>query len=229
MGILGLGPVDNGGPSPSSSTSILQQMKQAGKIVSNSFGLHIGSAKHGQPGSLTLGGFDKSRAVGPVGSFPYSSGIPVVTLRDVVLGTESGGSPFNESGIISVHTGVGNGSVGQGVSNGFGLPTGAIVVIPNPSVPYLYLPYDTCFAAAQYLPVTYNAGLGLFMWNVDDPKYRRIVSSPSYMGFVLSDMSAQNVTIKVPFQLLNLTLESPLVETPTQYFPVRYPNNSAPH
>lgn len=38
---------------------------------------------------------------------------------------------------------------------------------------------------------------------------------------MFADRTATNITIKVPFHLLNLTLEAPLVATPTQYFPCR--------
>ena len=73
--------------------------------------------------------------------------------------------------------------------------------------------------------MTWNEGLGLYTWSVDDPQYSRITGSPAYMGFVLSDTEATNITIKVPFRLLNLTLDAPLVDKPTPYFPCR-PFNS---
>jgi hypothetical protein len=48
-----------------------------------------------------------------------------------------------------------------------------------------------------------------------------IVSSPSYLSFTfrLNSAVSQNITIRVPFSLLNLTLTSPIISTPTLYFP----------
>lgn len=79
---------------------------------------------------------------------------------------------------------------------------------------------------AKHLPVTWRDDIGYYTWNVDDPQYKRIVSSPAYLGFVLSSEDAKNVTVKVAFALLNLTLESPLVSAPTQYFPC-HPTDSS--
>ena len=41
--------------------------------------------------------------------------------------------------------------------------------------------------------------------------------------FRASNLQQSNLTIKVPFQLLNLTLEAPISSEPTQYFPCRSP------
>ncbi|KAB5542366.1 aspartic-type endopeptidase-like protein [Coniochaeta sp. 2T2.1] len=83
----------------------------------------------------------------------------------------------------------------------------------------------TCHAIAAWLPVTYNPGLGLYLWNTQDPLYRRIVASPAYLGFTfrLNNAAVQNMTIKVPFELLNLSLTEPLANAPTPYFPCSLP------
>lgn len=91
----------------------------------------------------------------------------------------------------------------------------------NLVAPYLALPNSTCDAIAKELPVTYNPKYGLYFWNVEDPQYTRIVTSPTYLGFTFDN----NFTIKVPFKLLNLTLEAPLISTPTQYFPCQPPQD----
>lgn len=84
----------------------------------------------------------------------------------------------------------------------------------------MYMPLGICENAAQYLPLAWNVGLGLYTWNLND-NFSRIVGSPAFMAIVLADTQARNITIKVPFQLLNLTLLPPIVDTPTQYFPCR--------
>ncbi|RYP20433.1 hypothetical protein DL765_002809 [Monosporascus sp. GIB2] len=221
VGILGLGRDLHDGPWPNSSDNswILEQLKSAGDIASNTFSLHMGSAVLEQPGSLVLGGYEKNRALGQVGTFPFWDSIPVVILMDVFFGTEEGPSAFGKDGSISIYQGLGNDTWAAQISKGYGATLGAAVAILNPSSPYMYLPLGTCEAAAKNLPVTWDAALGVYIWDIEDPRYTRIVSSSAYMGFVLADREALNITIKVPFQLLNLTLLPPLTESPTQYFP----------
>ena len=51
----------------------------------------------------------------------------------------------------------------------------------------------------------------------------RIVTSPAYLSFTfrMNRSDSQNMTINVPFKLLNLILEEPLTHTLIQYFPCR--------
>ena len=97
----------------------------------------------------------------------------------------------------------------------------------NPVLPYLYLPKETCDAVAANLPITYNEDLNLYFWNTDDDTYQNITSSPAYLSFTFEKNARndQNMSIKVPFQLLKLTLQEPLVEQNTTYFPC-YPSDS---
>lgn len=62
VGILGLGKGDV------DKSSLLSQMVNIGSIPSNSFGLTFGSAPLNFSASLVLGGYDASRALGPVAS-----------------------------------------------------------------------------------------------------------------------------------------------------------------
>ncbi|KAK7750930.1 hypothetical protein SLS62_007062 [Diatrype stigma] len=216
VGRLGLGP----GHHADKRDSILDQLESDGAIASNTFSLHMGSALLNQSASLIFGGYEKNRALGPVGSFEMNHGFPMILLRDVFLGTAVGATVF-ENETISVYHGIGDDKRAALVSRGSKLPLGATVAGPNPSTPYIYLPWGTCEAAAKHLPVTWDDSLGLYLWNVEDPRYNRTVGSSAYMGFTLEDQNAANITIKVPFQLLNLTLTPPLVEIPTKYLPCR--------
>ena len=184
-------------------------LKQNGSIPSSSWGLHIGSVMQGQPGSLTLGGYDQSRTLGPVGSFDLGGDTganPIATLIDVSIGVQTGGSPFNSSSIQGLGKFEGNQS--------------ALVTI-NPGLPYMFLPQATCDAITQYLPVTYQSSSGLYTWNTDDPQYLKIVSSPAYLQFTFAESVTANLSIKVPFSLLNLTLETPILNQPAPYFPCK--------
>ncbi|KAH7349734.1 aspartic peptidase domain-containing protein [Plectosphaerella cucumerina] len=215
-GFLGLGPSTDG---DKKSPGHLEQLKKAGTITSNSFGLHIGSVALGQKGSLVLGGYEQNRALGDVGVFDLVDEMTKAFLVDVTLGVETGDSPFNKSG--SMWKGVDGSEHGADVTKNIGGAAGSAAILPNPVTPYIYLPPGNCETVAEQLPVTFRQSLGLYTWNTEDPAYTRIISSPAYMGFVLADRTAKNITIKIPFKLLNLTLEAPLVDEPTPYFPCK--------
>ncbi|MCJ1244725.1 hypothetical protein MMC30_001924 [Trapelia coarctata] len=222
VGVLGLGSTGD----TRQTGGIVEQMKAANVINSNSFGLHIGSAPLNVSGSLVLGGFDSSRALGQVGVFQYKSDLPVAILRDVKLGVEEGGSPFDPASTGSLYQGNNGSEQAISISQTFGAPKGTVVVIPNPAAPYIYLPLGTCEAIANFLPVTWNPKIGLYTWNTADTQYARIVNSPAYLEFILADMKATNISIKVPFKLLDLVLQAPLTDTPTPYFPCKPLNSS---
>ena len=187
---------------------------------SNSAGLHYGSASLGLNGSLAWGGYDQSRVIGPVGSFSLfqPEGLIMPSLLDISIGVETGSSPFNTTAASNL--------LERNNSIGPALPT-----LINPSIPYMYMSPQTCANIASYLPVTLQSSVGLYIWDTASPAYSKIVSSPAYLAFTFQSSSnsssssssssspAANLTIKVPFALLNLTLESPIVPSRQQYFP----------
>ncbi|KAL1955891.1 hypothetical protein VTO42DRAFT_7964 [Malbranchea cinnamomea] len=176
-----------------------------GVIPSYSYGLHIGSAAHNYPGSLVFGGYDKGRVIGPYTTFSDWS----ITLLDIGIGVETGASPFpfkSKTGLL-----VSNTSSPQALS-----------VAPDPTVPYLHLPPNTCEAIVEHLPVSMDPATGYYLWDTDDPRFKTITTSPSYLSFTFppASGSTDEVVIKVPFALLNLTLEKPIVSgSPRSYFP----------
>ncbi|KAK4443055.1 aspartic peptidase domain-containing protein [Podospora aff. communis PSN243] len=219
VGNLALGrpaDVDFGG-FPWPGKSILEQMKEQGHIKTNSFGLHLGSAPLNQRGSLILGGYDEARIVGPIASFQMILGTPVIFLADIALGVATGIShlPTTPETPISVW----DGSATDLVSEHLGGRKGNIVITPNPAVPGIYLPSPTCANAAKYLPVTYSVDTGYYLWDTTAPLYSQLINSASYLAFTFGDHQAKNVTIKIPLKLLNLTLDKPITDVPTPYFP----------
>jgi hypothetical protein len=172
---------------------------------SSSWGLHLGSTTTGPAPSLYFGGYDKTRAYGDVLSKP--GGVGPVDLLDIKIGVLAGLSPyeFNMTSSGLLH----KGSIQQDpVSVGI-----------DPCAPYLSIPRLACDAIAEYLPVTLDRGLGLYIWDVASPQYTKIVNSATALSFVFSSSDFYNVTISVPFKHLNLTLTSPLTETEVSYFP----------
>lgn len=191
------------------------------QIPSYSWGMHIGSVEPDIPGSLVLGGYDQSRVLNQVSSQQVDPtnnlGNLKIYLEDIGMGVAIGGSPFqfqNKSGLFKWGDSTASTSRGKTVEI-------------DPVLPYLYLPKTTCEAMAANLPVTFNEDLNLYFWNTEDESYQNITSSPAYMSFTFEKDAAndQNITIKVPFQLLKLTLQEPLVEKNTTYFPC-YPSES---
>ncbi|KAK9783637.1 putative Peptidase A1 domain-containing protein [Seiridium cardinale] len=214
VGCLSLGSSDinqswSNGNSPNVNASLIPgYLYEHNRTDSYSFGLHIGATNPQVDGSLYYGGYDQNRVLGKVltmdGSFQDQ-----VTLNDISIQVIDGSSPFDfgasQTGLLAE----GNSSLGAGIK----------VSVAGCS-PYLSLPTSTCNAIAQHLPVTYNEGLGLFTWNTEDPQYTRIVSSASALQFTLVGMTnTDKLNISVPFRHLNLTLDAPLVSTPTPYFP----------
>lgn len=222
LGELSLGPVVNqsfpsGANVPVINASLIPGYLAAqNAIPSSSFGLHVGivAEEFKLNLSLWLGGYDASRIVGPVSSQATKGDAAsdfVIDLLDIGIGVDHGGSPFSYSsreGLLS--------------SENSSISSDGIPVTMNPSSPYLYLPNSTCAAIVKDLPVTYNAGKALYFWNIEDPQYTRIVTSPTYLSFIFRGPTG-NLTINAPFQLFNLTLEAPLVSNPTPYFPCQPP------
>jgi hypothetical protein len=177
-----------------------------GAIPSPFYGLHLGSASSSVqvPGSLVLGGYDKSRCL----TTPIVSDTDVFDLTGISLGVTSGDSPFPGDLPLPIRNLLQIGPT----------PQTSLKAYPNPGVPYLYLPEGTCGAIAGHLPVAFNETLGLYIWDTSAPTYQDILTSPSYLSFDFQS-GASTSTIYLPFALLNLTLEWPLVDVPTQYFP----------
>ncbi|KAG9999560.1 hypothetical protein KCU78_g15840, partial [Aureobasidium melanogenum] len=172
-------------------------------IPSYSYGLQIGSAALDYGGPLILGGYDKGRAIGPYASYAGCSAM----LLDITINVETGSSPFsfgNASGILM---------------NILRQPDSLIVKV-DPMPPGLHLPAQTCSALAEKLPTYFDQATQYYLWNTSDPSYETIINFPAYLGFHFTPAPGDdaNVTIKVPFKLLNLTLTSPVVSSSVQYF-----------
>jgi len=217
VGNLGLGrPADT----EFQGLSMLEQLKSSGQIGSNSFGLHMGHVSLNQRGSFFLGGYDESRVFGRTATFDMRAGVPIIFMLDVVLGVEMGRWPFAVPGPnISLWPAEIEEGDGRVTNSFFGGREGSVLVTPNPAVPGIYLPAPTCANAAKHLPVQFDTKLGYYLWKTSDPAYHQTVNSAAYLGFVIADRQAVNLTIKVPLKALNLTLESPITEIPTPYFP----------
>jgi hypothetical protein len=181
-----------------------------GLTSSNTFGLHIGSAQYNYTGSLIFGGYDRGRVIGPVLSYDARSALG---LLDINIRVETGASPFSfESRDNLLQT---------PESAGITQPVQSFL---KPEYPYMFLPQLTIEAIANNLPIHFDSTSGFWLWDTKDPNYKKIVSSPAYLGFVFPSLSGNtlNETIKVSFSLLNLDLESSVsgLDSTVKYFPV---------
>jgi hypothetical protein len=189
-------------------------------IPSYSYSMHIGSVSPRIPGSLVLAGYDSTRLLGEASSQPVvgSTGILQIVLRDIGLGVAEGGSPFPS--FTTSHRG-GLFLDDEHENGGMVLPR---LVSIDPTKPYMYLPEATCNAITAFFPVSFDTGLGLYIWDVQSAEYATLTASPAYISFTFnkdgSSASGQNLTIRIPLQLLTLTLQEPLVEGQNlTYFP----------
>ncbi|KAK8220221.1 hypothetical protein IWZ01DRAFT_536275 [Phyllosticta capitalensis] len=179
---------------------LLECLVSSSEISTISYGLHYGSASLNFTGSLVLGGYDQGRIMGKSAQVANDK----AQLLDISLGVEAGDSPFSE---------------GFTLKSGF-LSSPLSMTIDSLS-PGLYLPGGACSRLASHLPVTFDSSSGYYLWNVMDPAFKRLMGSPAFMAFTFPPSAADsnNVTIKVPFRLFNLTLEHPIMDVPTPYFP----------
>ncbi len=134
----------------------------------------------------------------------------ILLLLDIQIGVEKGNSPFNAPSFINL--------LQINASYGF---NGAQPTNIDPTLPYMFMAPETCAAIAQHLRITLQAYSDLYIWNTTDPLYSSIIKSPAYLAFVFSISGANNLTIKIPFQLLNLTLDNPIATPPVPYFPCK--------
>jgi hypothetical protein len=188
------------------------------QIPSYSYSMHIGSVDPPISGSLVLGGYDRTRIIGQASSQSVvdAAGILQIVLRDIGLGVAVGGSPIPS--FTTTHRG-GLFLDDDHQNGGMVLPR---LVTIDPTKPYMYLPEATCNAITAFFPVSFDTGFGLYIWDTNSADYANLTSSPTYLSFAFNKdgSTTQNITVRVPLQLLTLTLQEPLVEGRNlTYFP----------
>ncbi|KAL1648406.1 hypothetical protein SLS58_002159 [Diplodia intermedia] len=221
-----------------SNLTLLPSAHGEGVVPSVSYGLHVGSAAHGVPGSLYWGGYDRARVIGePVTAATEDDGDGdggggFFALVDVSLGVAAGASALlNTTGGSPASLPLA-GLLDASTSGGGGGTSKSVATRADPGVPYLYLPGATCSRIAAHLPLSYAEPYGLYLWDDDTSSaYERLVTSPHHLSFTFASSNADaNTTIAVPLTLLNLTLTSRITGTDggTTYFPCRPYTPSSP-
>lgn len=186
---------------------LLNEMEIKGRIDSRTFGLHPGAAGLGQEGSLVFGGYERGRVAREAGAFPF---VPQhVMFRGQVNGAA-----------IKVLDG---GSKDRSRDKTLGsakIPRAEAVHVDFDHVyHYMYLPNSICSSLASVLPVTFDAGLGLYIWD-------EIPDEAIYLEFAISPQdhavsNPKDTIIRLPLPLIALTMSDPIVSPPKKYFPCR--------
>ena len=88
---------------------------------------------------MILGGYEQNRIIGHVGTFSLKPESPQGYMLDVILGVETGASPFNQSNNISLWHGIDD-ILGATESEHVGGKADSRQISLDPSLPYLYLP-----------------------------------------------------------------------------------------
>ncbi|KAK4171492.1 hypothetical protein QBC36DRAFT_382520 [Triangularia setosa] len=245
-------------PSEPGSRSILQQLKDVGRLFTASFGLYVGRPDWKLPSKMILGGYDKNRIDGDIMMFdlmdePQSvrqGYLPRLYLSDVRLGSyDSNGYTFdwathenpNRTIMYNIpeRSWTSNLTLKQvpkpavpGTKQFFkvdGRVPRALLVVPDPTVPHMYLPAGTCEHAAEDLPINWNDNYRLWIWDTSDPRYKRLMKAPAYMGFTLQNafsptsVKVKSLDIQVPLWLLDIGMDTRVHgrDTHLRYFPCR--------
>lgn len=199
----------------------VNQLVLNGATGSRSWGMHVGSAQLKQPGSLVIGGYDRSRVASDPATFDIKGGGDLeVVLQNITFGVMQGESPWGS-------TPQGNLLISDAITTTSTANTQISTILTAVS-PYLYLPQNTCSEIAKYLPITFAPSFGLYLWDTNDPKFALIVNSTAYIQFGFSYRGGQ-YPVKIPMKLLALQLVAPFpVTSMTAYFPCRPVTGTSP-
>lgn len=147
-------------------------------------------------GSLVLGGYDLSKA-GPTNtSFAFAPDIS----RDLTVGLQA------------VSTSI------KGEHHEL-LPEGIFTFIDS-TVPHIWLPLAACEQFEKVFGLTWNATVGLYL--VNDTLHQSLVSTNASLTFKIGNSTAGAPTtdITLPYASFDLTVDYPLVEKRSRYFPL---------
>ncbi|KAF9690742.1 hypothetical protein EKO04_011314 [Ascochyta lentis] len=181
--------------------SYLATLKDEQHIPSLAYGYSAESPK--VFGSLTLGGYDEKRLIPNTVTFPfdkYDEQPARVKLQQVTTKNTLNGS------VTILHD--------------------QIDINIDFTMPYLWLPPDTCDTIATHFSLTHDNASGLYL--VDDATHNELMARNPVLTFVFGDgaTSAETVSIVVPYAAFDLQASWPLFNDTKNYFPIRRGNSS---
>lgn len=189
-----------------SGVNLLPYLFEAAMIPSRSFGMHMGSVDPYVAGSLILGGYDRSRILGPLLVYDSDSFETSLSLINLGIGVEEGYIPLDQ--LIES-----DGSYLQG-------PAVRPLIVPeedingqintiitlDPGVPYMYLPRSWCDAIASKLDLSYDGGRNLYIWG-NLTVLNALLKSTSFLVFEFGSINHtdQLVAVAIPSVITNVS------------------------
>jgi len=151
------------------------------------------------PGSLVLGGYDRSR---------QSKTLTIPSTLDVIVGVQSISSKFT------------NGTTTTLLSNG-------IIATIDTNTQDIWLPMSVCDAFASALGLTYFPEADRYILS-EATRASLQASSPTFTFTVGTSASGgASITIDLPFAAFDLQARYPIFGTPTYYFPLKRAANES--
>lgn len=202
-GVFGLNPLPTNFSNDSPVVaSYMSNLKAQNQIPSLSYGFNAGNGYRFNTvlASLTLGGYDASLFNANNLSFTFdndsNSDLMVNTMS--ITQTSSSGNSTDHSTLSST----------------------AFSAFIDTTTPYLWLPGEVCAQFEAQFGLTYDNTSGLYL--VDDALHDSLLTQDANITFTLGNAtSTETVDIVLPYAAFDLIASSPLVETPTRYFPLK--------
>ncbi|KAK5011811.1 hypothetical protein LTR28_000012 [Elasticomyces elasticus] len=215
LGLLGLGTTyTNFSTYNQPLPSLVWTLKNQSRIPSLSYGYTAG-ASYRYPGSLTLGGYDKSRFEPSNVDFTF----PVDTAQNLTVGIQS----------ITTNNTLNRGGLTEDITSFTSGTPGHLSLIDS-KVPHIWLPRDVCDRIEQAFRLTYNPRSDLYV--VNNTIHTQLVQLNPALTFRLgSDVSGGNsTTIVLPYSAFDLVLAAGFpYSNATHYFPIRRAANASQH
>ncbi|KAL8682985.1 MAG: hypothetical protein Q9224_006721 [Gallowayella concinna] len=198
LGLLGLQPSNNSRFNDSS-PSFLSNLKHQNLIPSLAFGYTAGAAYRSQGvlGSLTLGGYDRSRSNKDIVTFEITQK-DAYSLRTQIQSITASDTLIGDAELLAVN----------------------ISAIIDSDLPYLQLPDAACKNFERAFGLLWDSDRGLYL--VNDTTHGKLRTSNPTILFSFGE-----VNITLPYQALDLQLTKPIAENGTNYFPLRCSSDSS--
>jgi hypothetical protein len=182
--------------------SFLSRLKEEGHIPSLSFGYQAGAPyKYTKvPGSLVLGGYDRTRV--------SNDSLVLPSTQDVIVGLQT------------VTATLGNGTIVTLLDEG-------IQAVIETEVSELWLPPSVCDAFAEAFGLTYFEANDRYALTDEAHNSLRSISPTFSFTIGNSIYSEETINITIPYAAFDVEASYPIFATPTKYFPLRRAANDS--
>ena len=206
MGIFGIGHqptnfTDQSNPQP----SFLTSLRSKNLIPSLSWAYTAGAKYRlkGVFGSLTFGGYDRSRFIPNNVSFSLAPDIS----RDLVVGLQS------------ITATMANGSTKS-------LLPSSILTFIDSTLPYIYLPVEACTLFEEAFGLVWNSTVEQYL--VNDTQHQILLAKNPNFTFRVGDSKTGGPTVDIvlPYASFDLQAEYPLLLDTSRYFPLQPGNDT---